>query len=153
MTSYVGGRYGYFMDVRNAAGVPGARPASPGSNQIALPDRVMNAYVVLTDAPSTPAFSSPDCRESLDGHRAVRPAEDDAAEPERTSRFPTRARVGVVVRMTDAEAASGTVALGEMAPPGGSLGAPDGTLTDVGDGERQSGTFILAAGSAVCQPT
>jgi hypothetical protein len=55
---YLDGRYNYFMDVRNAKEFL-ATTDSSGSNQIALPDRIMNAYVVLTDSPSTPAFSSP----------------------------------------------------------------------------------------------
>lgn len=45
----------YFMDVREAHEFL-AHDGSSGSNQIALPDRVMNAYVVLTDSPSTLAF-------------------------------------------------------------------------------------------------
>ena len=48
----------YFMDVRDAHEFL-APDGSSGSNQIELPDRIMNAYVVLTDSPSTPAFTSP----------------------------------------------------------------------------------------------
>ena len=48
----------YCMDVREAHEFL-AHDGSSGSNQIALPDRIMNAYVVLTDSPSTPAFKSP----------------------------------------------------------------------------------------------
>lgn len=48
----------YFMDVREAHEFL-APDGSSGSNQIALPNRIMNAYVVLTDSPSTPAFASP----------------------------------------------------------------------------------------------
>jgi hypothetical protein len=54
----VGGSGYYFMDVRNPHEFL-APDGSSGSNQIELPERIMNAYVVLTDAPSTPAFSSP----------------------------------------------------------------------------------------------
>jgi hypothetical protein len=48
----------YIMDVREAHEFL-APDGSSGSNQIALPDRIMNAYVVLTDSPSTLAFPSP----------------------------------------------------------------------------------------------
>ncbi len=48
----------YFMDVR-AAHEFLAPDGSSGTNQIPLPDRIMNAYVVLTDRPSTLAFKSP----------------------------------------------------------------------------------------------
>lgn len=48
----------YFMDVREAHEFL-APDGSSGTNQIALPDRIMNAYVVLTDWPSTLAFKSP----------------------------------------------------------------------------------------------
>lgn len=55
---YLDGSYYYFMDVRNAKEFL-ATIDSSGSNQIALPDRIMNAYVVLTDSPSEQAFPSP----------------------------------------------------------------------------------------------
>ncbi|AXJ11079.1 hypothetical protein CFN17_16790 [Arthrobacter sp. PM3] len=54
----VGGGYSYIMDVRNPHEFL-APDGSSGSNQIELPDRIMNAYVVLTDTPPTPAFPSP----------------------------------------------------------------------------------------------
>ena len=54
----VDGSLDYFMDVREAHEFL-AHDGSSGSNQIALPDRIMNAYVVLTHSPSTPAFASP----------------------------------------------------------------------------------------------
>ncbi|WP_229994516.1 hypothetical protein [Arthrobacter sp. Bi26] len=47
----------YFMDVREAHEFL-APDGSSGSNQIELPDRIMNAYVVLTHSPSTLAFPS-----------------------------------------------------------------------------------------------
>lgn len=52
------GKLFYFMDVREAHEFL-APDGSSGSNQIELPDRIMNAYVVLTDSPSTLAFKSP----------------------------------------------------------------------------------------------
>lgn len=55
---YLDGSYNYFMDVRNAREFL-ATTDSSGSNQILLPNRIMNAYVVLTDSPSTLAFKSP----------------------------------------------------------------------------------------------
>lgn len=48
----------YFMDVRNAREFL-ATTDSSGSNQILLPNGVLSAWVVLSDAPSTPAFASP----------------------------------------------------------------------------------------------
>jgi hypothetical protein len=54
----VNGSLYYFMDVRRAHEFL-APDGSSGSNQIMLKDRIMNAYVVLIDSPSTLAFSSP----------------------------------------------------------------------------------------------
>ncbi|MGO4804190.1 hypothetical protein AB4089_03585 [Arthrobacter sp. 2MCAF15] len=48
----------YFMDVRNAREFL-ATTESTGSNQIRLPNGILSAHVVLTDSPSTRAFSSP----------------------------------------------------------------------------------------------
>jgi hypothetical protein len=48
----------YFMDVREAHEFL-APDGSSGSHLIGLPDRIMNAYVVPTDSPSTLAFKSP----------------------------------------------------------------------------------------------
>jgi hypothetical protein len=55
---YLDGSYHYLMDVRNAREFL-ATTDSSGSNQIRLPNGVLSAYVVLTDSPSTPAFTSP----------------------------------------------------------------------------------------------
>lgn len=48
----------YFMDVREAHEFL-APDGSSGSNQIALPDRIMNAYVVLGDPTRSPEFATP----------------------------------------------------------------------------------------------
>ncbi len=55
---YLDGRYYYFMDVRNASEFL-AHDGSSGSNQILLPNGVLGAWVLLSDAPSTLAFASP----------------------------------------------------------------------------------------------
>ncbi|SDP69299.1 hypothetical protein SAMN04487914_12729 [Arthrobacter sp. ok909] len=52
-----GGPY-YFVDVRNAREFL-ATTDSSGSNQILLPNGVLSAWVVLSDAPSIQAFASP----------------------------------------------------------------------------------------------
>jgi hypothetical protein len=48
----------YFMDVREAHEFL-APDGSSGSNQIALPDRIMNAYAVLGDPTKSPEFATP----------------------------------------------------------------------------------------------
>ena len=48
----------YFMDVRRASEFL-APDGSSGSNQIALPDGIMNAYVILGDPTKSPEFETP----------------------------------------------------------------------------------------------
>jgi hypothetical protein len=48
----------YFMDVREAHEFL-APDGSSGSNQIALPDRIMSAYAVLGDPTRSPEFATP----------------------------------------------------------------------------------------------